>query len=81
MATSSASSEGCAEPCYENPMVANARLPDEALARWRALEGPTAPVDATARVVAWLERLRARMLCSSGRLGRLLVATGLTTLA
>ncbi len=61
-------------------MAVKAWLPDEALARWRALEERAAPVDATARVLAWLERLRARMLCSSGRLGRLLVATGLSDL-
>jgi hypothetical protein len=56
-------------------------LPADALARWRALEQRRDDVvDPVARVRHWLERLRARMLCSSGRLGPLLLDMGLCDL-
>lgn len=55
-----------------------ATLPAALLGRWRAIEqGAHPPADPVARVGAWFERLAARMLCSGGRLPRLLVETGL----
>jgi hypothetical protein len=56
---------------------ANVQLPAEALARWRALEPAPASAEPVERVVAWIARLQARMLVSSGRLGSLMIATGL----
>lgn len=53
------------------------QLPGEALAHWRALGSSPASAEPLERVLAWLARLRARMPVSSGRLARLMVATGL----
>lgn len=60
-------------------------LPPEALARWRALEdrghAGMAGLGPAERVQAWLERLAARAWCSGGRVGRLLIETGLCEVA
>lgn len=52
-------------------------LPAEALARWQQREeGSEDPV---ARVAGWWGRLTARMVCSGGRLSRMLIAEGMCT--
>lgn len=59
--------------------AAEASLPAALLGRWRAIaQGAPAPGDPVVRVGAWFEGLAARMLCSGGRLPRLLVETGLS---
>lgn len=55
-------------------------LPGEALTRWRALAEPRSLADPAARTLAWIARLRARMLASGGRLTRLLVGAGLCSI-
>jgi hypothetical protein len=54
-------------------------LPAAALERWREIAGRSDVVDPVARVGAWFEWLTARMVCSGGRVGRLLIETGLCT--
>lgn len=55
-------------------------LPALALDRWRAVAGRSCPVeDPVVRVRGWFEWLSARMVCSGGRVGRLLIETGLCT--
>lgn len=53
-------------------------LPRAALERWRTLAAQVdADADPVGRLAAWLDRLAARMLCTGGRLARLLIETGL----
>ncbi|MBL9102022.1 MAG: hypothetical protein JNL82_13745 [Myxococcales bacterium] len=52
-------------------------LPAQALARWSALLQEPPATDPLAAVTAWIELLAARMVCTGGRLGRLLIAAGL----
>lgn len=61
-------------------MADEVSLPQESLRRWRAFSAqPAEDAEPADRVRAWLERLTARMLCTGGRLPRLLVETGLCT--